>query len=120
MSLITTKEAQVLCENFINTKSPELDKITGKEDANNIWFSIEDLENFLTTAREQLNAEGKSIDGVRVYLGSYPENYEEKNKANMTTVFMVATSENEEGLSIDYQGVVMNRGLSGEPPKKQF
>lgn len=120
MSLITKQEAQQLNRNFINLKSDAMDKITGREDSNAVWFSIEDLENFLHIAKNQLSDEGKVIDGVRVYLGSYSNDYHVKELSGMTTVFMVSTFKDENGTSIDHSETVLNRGNNGIPPKINF
>jgi hypothetical protein len=120
MSLITKEEAQELNRNFINSKSDAMDKITGNEDSNAIWFSIEDLENFLEIAKNQLSEDGKVVDGVRVYLGSYSNDYPEKELSGMTTVFMVSNSKDENGNSIDHSEAVLNRGSNGNPPKMFF
>lgn len=122
MSRINQKEAKVLCQNFIDTKLPELDRITGKEDVNAIWFDIEELEKFIAYAKSEANNQEQKINGIRIYLGSYDSKFEIKEKAGMTTVFLSATINGPESLenSRDLNAEVLNFGGHGYPPKRVY
>ena len=58
----------------------------GKEDSLSAWYSIEELEEFIETAKSQ------GGDGVRIYFAAYPENYSEvPGYAGRQTVVLVGT-----------------------------
>lgn len=122
MSRISQKDAKALCQNFINRKSPELDSITGKEDANNVWFDINELEEFIEYAKKEALKQNKKVNGLRVYLGAYDEKMTDKEKSGMTTVFFSATIVGNEnfGNSIDLQADAFNIGNYGKPPKRIY
>jgi hypothetical protein len=62
----------------------------GKEDSLSVWFSTEELEEFLATCREH------GADGVKFYFAAYPENFEEKPEyAGRQTLVLVATKSKE-------------------------
>jgi hypothetical protein len=58
----------------------------GKPDSLSAWFSIEDMENFLTSAKEN------GGDGIKFYFAAYPEDYALKPEfAGRQTLVKVAT-----------------------------
>lgn len=68
----------------------------GKEDSLTVWYSIEELEEFLA------NAKSHSADGIKFCFAAYPENYTENPEyAGRQTIVMVATKskETENGLA---------------------
>ena len=62
----------------------------GKEDSLSVWFSAEELEEFLATCREH------GADGVKFYFAAYPENFKHKPEyAGRQTIVLVATKQKE-------------------------
>jgi len=62
----------------------------GKEDSLSVWFSAEELEEFLDTIKQH------GADGVKFYFAAYPENFQEKPEyAGRQTIVMVATKQKE-------------------------
>jgi hypothetical protein len=60
----------------------------GKADSLSAWFSLESLKGFLEVAREE------NADGIKIYFGAYPENFEKKPEySGRQTVVLVATKE---------------------------
>ena len=58
----------------------------GKPDTLSIWYSIEEMENFLSLAKS------KGGDGIRFYFAAYPEDYTKKPEyAARQTLASVAT-----------------------------
>jgi hypothetical protein len=58
----------------------------GKEDSLSAWWSVEELEGFLATAKEN------GADGVKMYFAAYPKEYTEQPLyAGRQTIVMVAT-----------------------------
>jgi hypothetical protein len=90
--LITPKEAQELNQQFIKTRSNELDAIVQKLDADpkkkdalSSWFSIEELKNYIA----YVESKAPDANGLRVYFGAYGKKATEKS--NTSTVFFVPT-----------------------------
>ncbi len=62
----------------------------GKEDSLSIWFSVEDVADFLATSK--LNG----ADGIKFYFSAYPKDFAEKPEyAGRQSIVMVATKSKE-------------------------
>ena len=62
----------------------------GKEDSLSVWYSVEELENFLATVKSE------GGNGIRLYFGVYDKEYEEQPKyAGRQTLVLVATRSKE-------------------------
>jgi hypothetical protein len=72
----------------IISNSPSMN---GREDSNATWYSIEVLENYINYAKSEAKKNNYAISGIRFYMGVYPENYEVREKAGLTTIFLSAT-----------------------------
>jgi hypothetical protein len=76
----------------------------GKSDSLSVWFTVDELENFL----ENVKANGGN--GVRMHFGVFPQNYRRPEVAGLQTVVMVANRskdgslENAKELFIDRAG----------------
>jgi hypothetical protein len=58
----------------------------GKEDSLSAWHSIEELEEFIKTAKSH------GADGIKIYFAAYPENYNEiPEYAGRQTIVFVGT-----------------------------
>jgi hypothetical protein len=58
----------------------------GKEDSLSAWYSVEELEAFIATAKEH------GADGIKIYFAAYPEDYTEEPKyAGRQTLVLVGT-----------------------------
>lgn len=129
--LITKEFAKVLNDNYNKTRYPLIKNLIKKEDANAIWFSIEELENYIAYAKEEAAKQKFQMDGIRFHFGSYPEDKLYAEKAGLTTIFLAPTGKkiktntttkeqnlvqkstlNEETLSI----APLNYGSIGNPP----
>ncbi len=122
MARISQKEAKKLCQNYLDTKSAAMDKIVGKEDANAVWFDLKGLRDFLTYARRKGKRQNQTVDGVRVYLGTYDSDHENKELAGRTTVFFSATiaGNDSAGNALDLDAEAYNMGNLGMPPKRSY
>jgi len=138
MKLITAEEAKELNQNFIKTRSKDLDKIvereTGKpkeKDAISSWFSLDELKEYIA----HVEAEGKlkdiTVDGIRIYFGAYSKNDIRSNKKALATVFLVPTQPRVGSLQKDGIAVAapsadiesmggMNEGCTGQPPSAYY
>ncbi|KUJ63037.1 hypothetical protein AR687_06500 [Flavobacteriaceae bacterium CRH] len=133
--LITREFAQQLNLNY-NSKKKTTDlkaKSAEKEDANAIWYSIEELERYIHYVKTRGIEDGYNVDGIRFYFGVYPDDEKHGEKAGLTTLFLVPTGkkaktntakiqsfalvEEVEEESSDIQSLEpMNYGNIGRPP----
>lgn len=98
------------------------------EDNRSTWYKLEDIENYLGYAKQQAKENGYVLDGLRLYLGAYPDTSKEKG---LTTLFFVPTGyENisegsffalQGGGSTDLPGSDgLNFGTHGKPPRANY
>ncbi|MEE1898293.1 hypothetical protein GN157_03930 [Flavobacterium rakeshii] len=126
--LISFSKAKELSANFVAQKKGKHVTLSGQEDANAIWFSLEELEKFVEYIKTEGNNQGFTVDGVRIYLGVYSDN-ETVGKAGFTTMFMSPTGYQSNtgnpgsggNISQDLTTVSpLNYGSMGNPPKMQY
>ena len=81
-----TQHADTLIREYKQTRwVPNSERIS-KPDSLSAWYSIEDIENFLETAKSN------GGDGIKFYFAAYPENYASKPEyAGRQTLAMIAT-----------------------------
>jgi len=138
MKLITSEEAKELNQNFIKTRSKELDKIvereTGKpkeKDAISTWFSLDELKEYIAFVEAEGKLRDITIDGIRIYFGAYGKNDKKEDKKALSTVFLVPTQPAVGSLQKDGVAAVaassdvesmggMNRGGIGDPPSAAY
>lgn len=89
--LITPKEARALDQAY-NIKhsiiNDSLFKKSGTGDNRSAWWSIDDINSYLDYAENQAGELGYTLDGLRIYLGSYPD---AKGEAGLITMFFIPT-----------------------------
>jgi len=81
----------------------------GKEDSLSIWFSVEDVADFLATSK--LNG----ADGIKFYFSAYPKDFAEKPEyAGRQSIVMVATKskETEQGTTVNKDIYITKNGAS--------
>jgi hypothetical protein len=83
---ISTVEADTLIREYKQKRwVPNSERIS-KPDSLSAWYSIEEMESFLSLAKSQ------GGDGIKFYYGAYPEDYSPKPEyAGRQTLAMVAT-----------------------------
>jgi len=136
--LITPLEAKRLNQQFLKTRSKELNKIIekldnkpNKKDSLSSWFSLEELENYIAYVKEAGEKKGIDINGLRVYFGAYGKNIKNPAKNNFSTVFFVPTilkkQVNQKSVttvvsdSSDVEGIDgLNFGGTGNPPSASY
>lgn len=130
--LITREFAQQLNLNYTNKKQTFLKAQSNeKEDANAIWYSIEELEKYIHYVKTKGTEDGYNVDGIRFYFGVYPDDEKHGEKAGLTTLFLVPTGKKtktnttkiqsfalvQEEETMDIQSLEpMNYGNIGRPP----
>lgn len=129
--LITKEFARQLNVNYNNKRASLTAKKAQKEDANAIWYSLEELENYIHYIKTNGAKDGYNVDGIRFYFGVYPDDEKHGEKAGLTTLFLVPTGKKaekgtakiqsfalvQESESSDIQSLdPMNYGNIGRPP----
>lgn len=129
--LITPDQARVLDKAF-NLKHRIINDSLFKEskdggDNRSSWWKLETIENYLAHAKTQAKDNQKVMDGLRVYLGSYPS---EGGQTGLTTMFFIPTgySSTSEGSMIPFQDKSadltdsdgLNLGQNGYPPDANY
>jgi len=89
--LITKKFAKDLHLNFMKYRAGIIAKYIKKEDANAVWFSVEELENYIHYIKTKGDKTGYDVTGIRFYFGVYPEERKYAEKAGLMTLFLTAT-----------------------------
>lgn len=69
----------------------------GKEDSLSAWHSVEELEEFIATAKRH------GADGIKIYFAAYPENYSEipEYAGRQTIVFVGTKRKTDQGKDVD-------------------
>ncbi|WP_310554756.1 hypothetical protein [Flavobacterium sp.] len=90
--LISTVLASDLNDRYINERSGIIEESIQRQDANAVWYSIEELENYIYYAKCEAKKTDKEINGIRFYFGVYPnDTIRYKEKAGLTTLFLSPT-----------------------------
>lgn len=83
---VNTNHVDTVIRNYKKERWVHNSKRIGKEDSLSIWYSIEELEEFMAMAKDQ------GADGIKIYFGAYDEHYKEQPLyAGRQTVVLVAT-----------------------------
>jgi hypothetical protein len=129
--LITPAEASALDQAFNSRHKLISDSIVKRPDNRSSWYSLTDLRAYLTLAEKEANGLGYDMNGVRVYLGAYPNT---ANEVGYTTMFFIPTGTknlaegNMNFLNLNFQlgtpdipgGKGLNGGDSGYPPDANY
>jgi hypothetical protein len=129
--LITKKFGQELHSNFMRYRASIIARYIKKEDSNAVWFSIEELENYIHYIKTKGEKTGYTVNGIRFYFGVYPEDKKYEDKAGLMTLFLTATGKRKRINTADVQTFAlvrekedadittiepMNYGSIGRPP----
>jgi len=129
--LISPSEASVLDKAYNIKHNIVNDSLFKKSpdggDNRSSWWSITEIENYICYAKNQANEGGYVLDGLRLYLGSYPNT---KEQAGLTTMFFIPTGyKNESESSMFFlkqsgrdlkNSDGLNIGNSGHPPSSSY
>jgi len=129
--IISPKEAKTLDRAF-NLKHSIINDSLFKEDKTgdnrSSWWSLKQIESYIAYSKKQAEDKGYILDGLRVYLGSYPST---KRETGLTTMFFIPTGyegKSEGSLfpklqagSADIKGVDgLNFSQNGHPPGSNY
>ena len=128
--LIKPSEAKVLDQAYSlrhRIVSDSLFRNTKTGDNRSSWWSIEDIQNYINYAENQSGELGYTMDGLRVYLGAYPNS---KGETGLTTMFFIPTGKKNtsQGSIFPIQpgsgdipgGNGLNLGQQGDPPGANY
>lgn len=91
---VNTKHVDSVIRNYKHERWVHNSEHIGKEDSLSAWYSVEELEEFISSVKRH------GGDGIKIYFGAYPKNFEEVPEyAGRQTLVLVATKrkESEEG-----------------------
>src|SRR5690606_33473933 len=129
--IITAEKAKELDQAFNSRHELISESIVKRPDNRSSWYSLEDMRNYLDYAENQTKDMGYTMDGIRVYLGAYPN---VKDQVGYTTMFFVPTGYkakaqgnmtflnlNRQVAKPDVPGAPgLNLGSEGEPPSANY
>jgi len=102
--LVGSEHVEMVTSNYKKERWIHNSERIGKSDSLSVWFSVEDLEEYI----EQIKHNG--ADGVKFYFGSYPENFEAKPEySGRQTIVMVATKSKETENGIVNKDLYINK-----------
>jgi len=83
---VGTNHVNTVVRNYKKERWVHNSQRLGKEDSLSVWYSIEELEEFIGIAKNH------GADGIKLYFGAYDENYKDEPLfAGRQTVVLVAT-----------------------------
>ncbi|WP_296382857.1 hypothetical protein [Winogradskyella sp.] len=90
--IITPKEASIL-DTAYNVKHRIINdslyrKSADGGDSRSSWWSLENIQNYINYAENQAGEQGYTMDGLRIYLGAYPDI---DGETGLTTMFFIPT-----------------------------
>jgi pyridoxine 5'-phosphate synthase PdxJ len=87
---VDTNHVNILVSNYKKTRWGQNSDLIGKEDSLSVWYSIEEMEEFLQRAKQC------GADGIRMHFGAYPANFAKNPEVSeMQTIVMVANKTTE-------------------------
>lgn len=102
-SYVDTKHVDTVIREYKHERWAHSSERIGKEDSLSVWWSIEEIENFLATAKEN------KADGLKVYFAAYPKDYTANPLyAGRQTLVLVGTKTNETGTGIANKDIYIN------------
>lgn len=92
--VITVEKAKELNTNWTLHRKKAVDSAAAKQgrkqDDRSVWWSLDDVENYVAYAKSESQRLGYDMNGIRVYLGVYGKNAGQTKK-DLTTMFLVPT-----------------------------
>lgn len=111
---ISLKQAEVLQQEFVQTRAKAINEYLGYEDTRDFWFSLETMEEYIAYVKAEGAAKGYKNMGIQVYFAAYPKNMkDEKVDPGFSTVILVPTTQT----SFQHQPDMERRGFFPMPPE---
>ncbi len=93
---VDTAHVDTVIRNYKQKRWLQNSEAIGKEDTLSLWYSLQELEEFIQKAKSS------GANGIRLHFGVYPENFADNPAgSNQLTMVLVATKnkETEEGMT---------------------
>lgn len=102
---VDTNHVDTVIRNYKRERWVQNSEHIGKEDSLSVWYSVEELEEFL----QKIKTHGG--DGVRMYFGAYSEDFATKPEyGSRQTIVMVATRSKENEAGVANKDLYVNPG----------
>lgn len=106
---VTTEHVDTVIRTYKQERWAQNSERIGKEDSLSVWYSIEELEEFIATSKEN------GADGIKFYFAAYPDNYTEKpGFAGRQTLVLVATKTKELETGVANKDIYIQKGEKAE------
>ena len=130
--VISVQDAIALDAKWTETRKAAVDSAAGKPDNRSVWYSLQDMRDYLNYAEAQAKDLGYTMDGIRIYMGVYGDKAP-VDKAGYSTLFIVPTGP--KGISQGSSGPTnmvppgendipggnpLNDGGGGNPPSANY
>ena len=89
---VDTNHVDTVIRQYKQERWVENSKRIGKEDSLSVWYSVEELEQFIAKIKDN------GANGIRFYFAEYPAGFmPDPEVANRQTIVLVATKSKEKG-----------------------
>ncbi len=120
--LVTLEKGKELFDNYTKGNYDLINSQRLKLDSRSYWYSIEELENYISYLKENIPQLNPKKVGVRIFMGTYGEGeeLEGKNVSGYQTVFMYPSMADETNLESNSfssisEDIGYNRGKMSPP-----
>lgn len=108
---ISVEQARALRNKWLSTRQPAIDAALGYQDQNALFFSVEELQEFLDYVRSESTRQSIAKPGVRIFFGAYSD-----EESNLATVFLAPTDGPTITSNNNYNIRPLNHTTNGMPP----
>lgn len=100
---VTTEHVDNLIRNYKKERWMKNSEKLGKEDSMGVWYSADELEEFIQTAKLH------GADGIRIHFGVYGEKASRPGTEGKQTIVFVATSSEGSSDRIEHKEIYIQR-----------
>lgn len=108
---IPVAQAQDLRNKWLNTRQPAINAALGYVDQNALFFSVDELQEFLDYVRSESTRQNIAKPGVRIFFGAYSG-----EESNLATVFLAPTDGPTITSNNNYNIMPLNKTTNRMPP----
>jgi hypothetical protein len=102
---VDTNHVDTVIRNYKRERWVHNSEHIGKEDSLSVWYSVEELEEFIQKIKNH------GGDGIKMYFGAYSENYDVRPEySSRQTIVMVATRSKETETGVANKDLYVNPG----------
>lgn len=106
--LVDTTHVDTLISNYKKNRWRDNSRKIGKPDSLSAWYGLEELQEFLSLAKQN------NADGIKMYFGEYPEDFQENpDFQSRQTVVLVATKRTQSGSTTKNRDIYVHN--NGKP-----